>query len=206
MPHRNKHQQGGSKSKAESRSDSHRHTGRSHTDAAEQMSSEFPTYSAIAEGGPAGEPWRTSEHRADTTRMNRSMRGSGGTSARRSEDSDEGPARGESTGEIHAEFESEQPARGESAGYDEEPNALWDEAESPRPARGESTSAASGYGDLAMNGFALPTRGESTGRSGRSEVNEASHRGESAGRGGIDSASGGFLEPDEQARGSSRRH
>lgn len=178
MSHK-KHQQGGSSSNAQSGPGTHRQTGKKVREAKEQMSTEFPSYNALEEGGPAGESWKTSEHRADTSRMSHSQR-TGGTSARRSPDPEAGPARGESTGEIRAELVSEQPGRGESTAGDDAPSAIWDGAEAQQPARGESIRAELGGEDLTMSGFAQPARGESTGRGDDSaEMSEAPKRGES---------------------------
>lgn len=174
-----KHRQGGTSSNAQSGSSSPRQSGKKMQETKEQMSTEFPSYNALEEGGPAGEPWKTNEHRADTARMNHSKR-AGGTSARRSPDPDEGPARGESTGDIRAELVSEQPGRGESTAGDDAPSAMWDGANARQPARGESIRAELGSSkDLSLSGFAQPARGESTGRGDSDEMIEGTSRGES---------------------------
>jgi hypothetical protein len=142
MPHRN--HRGGAKGKSEQKGGTKKET----AVAKETMAQEFPTYEALDEQRPGS---LRGEHRADPGRMER--HGTGGVDARRSEDQDTMPARGEgrSLNEV-----DDLPARGESAGAS---GALWDEGETP--ARGESRGR--GANDSTWGGSSQPSRGESSG-------------------------------------------
>lgn len=184
MPHRNAHHRGSAKGKPEHK-DSHK---RQPSVASKTMKQEFPSYEALDEQRPGS---LRGEHRADTGRMGRK----GGAHARRSEDEDDMPARGEDRG---LDDTDDFPARGESAGSS---GSLWQEGETP--VRGESR--ARGSDDLTWSGFARPSRGESSGEETRTE--ERADRSGPVQRGeGTERASGGFIEPDERVSGSSRRH
>jgi hypothetical protein len=205
MPHRNFHREQGETSKAGLHRSSRRHIVTADEEVGkETMSREFPSYNALKEHGSDS---LRGEHRADTSRMRRGMRGYYGASASRSPDIDEEaqPARGESTFGDDSILNEEQPARGESSGRYDADGSLWGEGESP--GRGESGPPDSG---LTWSGFPRASRGESDGSetqaSERVQRSAPSSRGESLGGGGESSAHGGFIEPDERSSGSSRRH
>lgn len=188
MPHRN-HHRASAKGKHEYKS------AKKETAAAnETIAQEFPSYEALDE--QPSESLR-GEHRADPGRMGR--RGVGGVTAKRSEDFDDMPARGE--GRSLDDDSDNLPARGESVGSS---GSIWDEGEAP--ARGESRGREAG--DLTWTGSAKPSRGESSGEetsaTGRADRSGAAGRGESSGQ--ASTASGGFMDPDERTSGSSRRH
>jgi hypothetical protein len=163
MPHRNAHQRGTAKGQSQ-----HKSHGKKETAAAsETMAQEFPSYEALDEQRPGS---LRGEHRADPSRMGR--RGTGGVSAKRSEDEDTMPARGEGRS---LDDSDDLPARGESSGST---GATWDEGEAP--ARGESRGR--GSDDLTWSGFAKPSRGESSGEetaaAGLADRSGAASRGE----------------------------
>jgi hypothetical protein len=191
MPHRSGHHRGGgAKTKHEPVKGTARRSDKDVNVATEKMSQEFPSYEALDDGRSGG---IHGEHRADTARMSRALRG--GTSAKRSPDDDTGLSRGESEGSHDPEGDIEGLGRGESTGAYGSSGSLWDEADPP--ARGESGSS---DGNLAANGFATPGRGESSGQvteeSGVVDRSGPIGRGESVGQ--EPTAHGGFLEPDEQ--------
>ncbi|HZF53132.1 MAG TPA: hypothetical protein VE093_30975 [Polyangiaceae bacterium] len=159
MPHRNHH-----------RSDKGKHEHQSggkkeEAIASEMMAQEFPSYEALdaQQGGSL-----RGEHRVDAGRMGR--RGVGGVTAKRSEDIDDMPARGEGRS---LDDTADLPARGESSGSSD---SLWEDGETP--ARGESRGR--GAADLTWSGFA--SRGESSGdetsETGRADRSGAAGRGE----------------------------
>ncbi len=158
MPHRNHHRSAKVK---------HEHKGggkKEEAIASEMMAQEFPSYEALddQQGGSL-----RGEHRVDAGRMGR--RGVGGVTARRSEDIDDMPARGEGRS---LDDTADLPARGESSGSSD---SLWEDGEAP--ARGESR----GHRDLTWSGFSQPSRGESSGDE-TSEMGLADRSG-AAGRG-----------------------
>ncbi len=163
MAHKNAHHRGAGKEQSHPKGHGKKETG----GASKTMAQEFPTYEALDE-----QPSKSlrAEHRADTSRMER--HGAGGVSAKRSEDEDVLPARGEgrSLDDVDA-----LPARGESAGST---GSTWDEGETP--ARGESRGR--GSEDLTWSGFAKPSRGESSGEetaaAGLADRSGAASRGE----------------------------
>lgn len=160
MPHRNHHRSAKGK---------HEHKGGGKKEAAiasDTMGQEFPSYEALDD--QSGGSLR-GEHRVDAGRMGR--RGVGGVTARRSEDIDDMPARGEGRSLDDAD---ELPARGESSGSGD---SLWEGGDAP--ARGESRGHMGG--DLTWSGFGQPSRGESSGDE-TSEMGLADRSG-AAGRG-----------------------